>query len=219
MASTNNKPKPNTKILNLPEDYRRSNIIKATNSGEPNAKYDTLTISVGSILFRGDHTEKHAPSGRYPVFFADKQSATIYTRGAPEKLSSYKINSEPRLFHLSYKNLANLMEDPRLSEEESAALDAYLNVTQDKDGNIIPYIIPVAFIKGKANVEAKLYLNRRILNLVCRLGFDGWIALPDEIIQRNTISINAKGKPTYRLNPYNPEIAICHWNTFLEIRA
>jgi len=211
-----NKMNNNSKILNLPEDYARPDIIK------PNASagaYTTLTVSVGSVLFRGDHTQKKIPSGRYPVFFGDKQSATIYTRGAPEKLSSYKVIREPNLFHLSYQNLVELLEDPTLSEEEAASVGMYLNITEDDDGNMIPYIIPVAFLKGKENIEANLYLNRRILNLVCRLGYDGWIALPDEIVQRNMFGVNAEGKPKYRLNPYNPEIAICHWNTFLMERA
>jgi hypothetical protein len=218
--SANNKS-ANSKVMLLPADYSKKSIILQT--AAPNAAaplYDTLTISAGATIFRGDHTVKKIPSGRYPVFFGDKKSALIYTRGAPEKLSSYVVKSTPNLFHLSYKNLVNLMDDPRLNADESAALDMYLAIGEDEEGEPFPYIIPVAFLKGKENHAANLYLNRRILNLVCRLGFDGWIALPDEIIQRNMVGINAATKTIqYALNPYNPEIAICNWASFLEPSA
>jgi hypothetical protein len=127
----------------------------------------------------------------------------------------FKVVEQPKLFCLSYKNLVNLMKDSRLTDEDREALHQYVNVEK----GLPPYIIPIGFLK-KMNMmgEHKLYLNRRILNLVCRLGFDGWIAMPDTLLQRNMDAkhYQATGEIQYRLNPYNPEIAICKWDRFLE---
>ena len=165
-------------------------------------------------MFRGDHEKKRPiPSGAVPVFFADAASAYIYTRGDGSKLSMFRVTNKPKLFVLSYKNLVKMFDDERLDEEEKLSLEAFL-----KPGSP-PYIIPVDFLKREdAVAEHKLYLNRRILNIVCRLGFDGWIAFPDTLAQRNMDIPYYKvtGKMRFRLNPYNSEIAICHWATFLE---
>jgi len=202
------------KILFSSENYSDKNIIKVVESDR--IPYDIMTISKGSIIFRGDHLEKKAPSGKHPVFFGDIESAKIYTRGAPEKISAYKIKNHPILFHLSYENIIRLSSDERLGPEDLEALEMYLNFTTDEEGNEIPYIVPVEYLKGKANMDAKLYLNRRILNLVCRMGFSGWIALPDTILQRNLVRVRNSGEKEYALNPYNPEIALCNCYNFVE---
>ena len=212
MAAEGNKK---LKELLLPESYSGKGLIK---KGIKVAKlgFATLTLNIDLVVFRGDHTQKKVPSGKHPVFFGDKQSAMIYTRGAPEKLSSYKVVNQPNLFHLSYENLADLFSYEELTADEMAALEMYLQIGETADGTPFPYIVPVGYLKGKENFDAKLYLNRRILNLVCRLGYDGWIALPDEIIQRNLVSFDKEtGEMTYKFNPFNPEIAICHWDRFL----
>lgn len=195
------------KELLIPGNYFSKGLVK---KGLAN----TLSLAKDVIIFRGDHTEKKVPSGRYPVFFSDKRSASVYTRGAPEKLSSYKVIKSPKLFHLSYENLIALFSED-LDVDEVAALKMYLNVGETEDGKKFPYIVPVGFLKGKENINAKLYLNRRILNIVCRLGYDGWIVLPNEIIQRNLTMNKNTGELNYTFNPYAPEIALCHWAEFL----
>jgi len=212
MAVAGNKK---IKELLLPESYSDKGVIK---KGTNVAKlgFATLTLNIDLVIYRGDHTEKKVPSGRHPVFFGDKQSAMIYTRGTPDKLSSYKVVNQANLFHLSYENLVELLSCQELGADEVAALEMYLQIGETVDGETFPYIVPVGYLKGKENLNAKLYLNRRILNLVCRLGYDGWIALPGEIIQRNLVSLNKEtGEMKYKFNPYNPEIAICHWDRFL----
>jgi hypothetical protein len=212
MAATNKK----LKEFLIPDSYYTKGVIrKGIKVG--NRPLKTLTLNIDLVIFRGDNTEKKVPSGKYPVFFGDKQSASIYTRGAPEKLSSYKVVNQPNLFHLSYMNLLALSECEELGKDELAALEMYLQIGETSEGKSFPYIVPVGYLKGKENFDAKLYLNRRILNTVCRLGYDGWIALPDEIIQRNLVSVDKEtGEMKYKFNRYNPEIAICHWDRFLK---
>lgn len=202
------------KILFSSENYLDENIIIPIESDK--IPYDIMTINKGSIIFRGDHLEKKAPSGKHPVFFGDIESAKIYTRGDLGKISAYKIKKRPILFHLSYENIIRLSSDERLEDDDKAALKMYLNIFKDEEGNKIPYIVPVEYLKGEENINAKLYLNRRILNLICRMGFSGWIALPDTILQRNLVRILKSGKREYALNPYNPEIALCNCYEFVE---
>lgn len=204
-----------TELL-VPDVYSKKGVIRK-GIKVANRPLKTLTLNIDLVIFRGDYTEKKVPSGKYPVFFGDKQSAMIYTRGAPEKLSSYKVVNQPNLLHLSYINLIALSDCGELDKDELAALMMYLQIGLSEEGTEFPYIVPVAYLKGKENFDAKLYLNRRILNTVCRLGYDGWIALPDEIIQRNLVSVDKEtGEMKYKFNRYNPEIAICHWDRFLK---
>ena len=178
--------------------------------------YLVVTLLEGLQMFRGDHKGKKIPSGKVPVFFADAMSAYIYTRGDSKKLSAYVVKRAPKLFVLSYKNILKLIDEPRLEEDETAALEQFLQVDVDRK---IPFIVPVGFLKKEdATGEHPLYLNRRILNIVCRLGYDGWIAMPDTLVQRNmdTKYYQETGQLRFKLNPYNPEIAICNWATFMD---
>lgn len=200
-------------MLQEPENYNDKKIIMPTQkNGEA---YSTYTVREGTQIFRGDHDSKKLPSTAVPAYFTDIISATIYTRGDPDKLSGYTVIKQPNLFHLSYQNLITLFdEDKRLTEEERESLNIYLQVSEESP----PHIIPVFFMKPEnAKGEHKLYLNRRILNIICRLGYDGWVALPETLLQRNMDAAHYKvtGEIRYKLNPYNPEIAICNWTAFL----
>ena len=204
---------PTAPVLLSPDDFINPNyVIEQPGRND----YMVVTLMEGLQMFRGDHTGKKIPSGKVPAFFADAMSAYIYTRGDSKKLSAYVVKKQPKLFVLSYKNILKLIDETRLEEEEKAALEQFLQVDADRK---IPFIVPVGFLKKEdAMGEHKLYLNRRILNIVCRLGYDGWIAMPDTLIQRNMDARHYKetGQLRFKLNPYNPEIAICIWATFLD---
>ena len=205
---------PTAPVLLSPDDFINPNyVIEQPGRND----YMVVTLMEGLQMFRGDHVGKKIPSGKVPVFFADAMSAYIYTRGDSKKLSAYVVKTQPKLFVLSYKNILKLIDDEtHLEEEEKAALEQFLQVDVDRK---IPYIVPVGFLKKEdALGDHKLYLNRRILNIVCRLGYDGWIAMPDTLVQRNMDARHYKetGELRFKLNPYNPEIAICNWATFLD---
>lgn len=199
-------------LLQEPADYNKPSLI-ISQPGR-NTTYAIKTLQRGLVLFRGEHTDRREPGREVPAYFSDMVSANIYTRGDPTRLFAFRVKRAPKLIELSYKTLVNLMDDDRLTDEERAVLDQYLQIDGD-----IPYIVPVGFFKREdAEGEHALYLNRRVLNLICRLGYDGWIVLPESVIQRNldTAYYKETGKLRYRLNPYNPEIALCRWAEFLE---
>jgi len=173
-------------MLQEADDFLNTNIIIPL-------KYNTFTIKKGTMIFRGDYEQKKPISKDLPAFFSDIITATIFTRGHWEYLYGFIVIRQPRLFHLSYKNLYKLKNDKSLSEEEFKALDRYLG----------PFINPIDFLKPED--APKLYLNRRILQIICRLGYDGWLAYPDSLKQ------SLQGRKSF----YNPEIALCDWPKFL----
>ena len=200
-------------MLHEEADFLNETTIIPTKNETP---YKTYTIKQGIKLFRGESASNKIPSTEFPAFFSDIISASIYTRGVKENLHIYEVIKQPNLFHLSYENLIDLFDnDKRLTEEERQALDNYVQVSE----NSPPYIIPVMFLKKEnAAGEFPLYLNRRIINLICRLGYDGWVALPETLLQRNLDSAHYRetGIMKYKLNFYNPEIALCKWDKFLK---
>lgn len=199
-------------MLQEPADYNNKSLV-ISQPGR-NATYVVKTLHRGLILFRGEHTDRKEPGREVPAYFSDMVSASIYTRGDPKRLFAFRVKKTPKLIELSYETLVGLIQDERLTDEERAVLDQYLQIDGD-----IPYIIPVGFFKKEdADGEHKLYLNRRVLNLICRLGYDGWIVMPDSLIQRNLDTAHYKetGRIRYRLNLYNPELALCKWAEFLE---
>jgi len=204
---------PTAPALLSPDDFTNPNYVIE----QPGRNtYQVVTLMEGLQMFRGDHKGKKIPSGKVPVFFADAMSAYIYTRGDSKKLSAYVIKRAPKLFVLSYKSILKLIEEAHLEDDERAALEQFFQVDLQQK---IPFIVPVGFLKKEdAMEEHPLYLNRRILNIVCRLGYDGWIAMPDTLIQRNmdTKYYQETGQLRFKLNPYNPEIAICNWATFMD---
>ncbi len=118
---------------------------------------------------------------------------------------------------LSYENLIRLLEeDDRITTNERAQVDMYLQVSEDTP----PYVVPTAFFLPdniSTNTRKPLYLNRRILNLVCHLGYDGWVVYPGTLLQRNLDAAyyERTGKFRYKLNPYTAEVALCKWDRFL----
>lgn len=194
--------------------YRNKKLVQRVKNNA--AGYRCYTLPVGLSIYRGESGGRKEPGSEVPAFFSDMVSAAIYTRGNPANLFAYKVHKSPNLFELSYFNLAKLYEEEeRLTLEERQALDMYLQVADSET----PYIVPVAFLK-KENLEGehKLYLNRRIINIVCRLGYDGWIAMPESLLQRNmdTQYYAQTGQVRFKLNLYNPEIALCKWDDFVE---
>jgi len=150
-----------------------------------NDNYDTGSYNIGVTIYRGDKIMKkqnaHDSAG-VPVFFADKKHALVYTPDYdPKYLKEFTFKKMPTLFVLSYNNLDVLKKDVRLTAEERDALNLYYNTN-----NVDKYIWPVGYLhKEDAFLQHKLYLNRRIANILCRLGFDGWVSEKGTLKQKN----------------------------------
>ncbi len=190
---------------------------------EPHASRNGLTLKLGSIVVRNDKGGAKEPSNEVPAFFGDTASTKIYGAAHNNPTSYYKVTKQPRLFILDAFPLIALAKGQfgPITKEEELTVVAYLDppvnektvyppeFSEDDDA----VIQPMGFVTRKNLEEFKakgqgLYINRKLANLVCRLGFDGWVALPGALYQwvpsRNAVI------------PYAPEIMLCKWDTFME---
>ena len=190
---------------------------------EPHVTKKGFTLKLGSILVRNDRGGAKAPSTEAPAFFGDAISTRIYGANHKNPTSHYKVTKQPCLFPLDAMPLMALAQGQfgKITKEEELTVIAYIDPPVNEQTTYPPgfseeddaVIQPMGFVTRKNLEEFKakgqgLYINRKLANLVCRLGFDGWIALPGALYQwvpsRNAVV------------PYAPEIMICKWDDFME---
>jgi hypothetical protein len=66
------------------------------------------------------------------------------------------------------------------------------------------------------------YLNRRMAEIICRLGFDGWVVKPYDIDRKTgliqlSLTLLASGEDP--LIEYTPEVMLCGWKEFAAVKA
>jgi hypothetical protein len=182
-----------------------------------------LTLKLGSILSRNDRSGAKEPSTEVPAFFGDSQSIRIYGANHENPTSRYRVVKQPRLFILDGIHLIAMFKRAfgPITKEDELTIMAYISPPLNEKTTYPPgfdeehdlVIQPTGFVTREdlENYKAHgkgLYVNRKMANLVCRLGFDGWVALPGDLYQwvpsRNTVA------------RYAPEIMLCKWDTFME---
>jgi len=170
------------KLIEFPA--KKSTSSRSNSNVNSNDYYTTATFNIGISIYRGDKyiKKQRIHTETVPVFFSDKKYALVYTPDRdPYYLTKFIFKTQPNLFVLSYENLDLLKKDTRLTSEEHAALNLYYT-----NNGSTQYIWPVGFLHVEdIKQKHKLYLNRRITNLICRLGFDGWVSKKGTITQKN----------------------------------
>lgn len=144
------------------------------------------TLPAGSILHRFDKGGAVEPSKNVPIFFGNKSSVSFYSgkKNAAEinaTRSSYRLKRPARLLHINTESLPRI-EQLQLTPEEAEFMQVYyrLGNVQNSQGQYvkIPLITPalpygtIAEIRRSARDKS---FNRRFAEIVCRLGFDGWV--------------------------------------------
>ena len=170
------------KLIEFPA--KKSISARSSSRVDSNDYYTTATFDIGISIYRGDKyiKKQRIHTETVPVFFSDKKYALVYTPDRnPYYLTKFVFKTQPNLFLLSYENLDLLKEDVRLTDEERAALNLYYI-----HNGSVQYIWPVGFLHVEdIKQKHQLYLNRRITNLICRLGFDGWVSKKGTLKQKN----------------------------------
>ncbi len=163
----------------------------------------TIVVPEGSQLYRGDYKGPTTPANTVPAFFANRTSALVYTRTLKNAgLTSYTVKRPIRLLHLNLNSAKDFYFHPRVSEEDRS----YIRMWYKAD---IPAVVPVLPL-GKPDAEGHMpYLNRRIAEIVCRMGLDGWIVLPwNPAKRRGLLDFSILRKQT---REYTPEVMLCRW--------
>lgn len=183
------------------------------------------SLTLGSTILRNDRGGAKLPSTDVPAFFGDKETIGVYSGtknvGARNATTSYyTVKKQPRLLLLTPQTIMDLYERVK-SKEDQLTIVAYIDppvnekttyspsFDQEKDG----VVQPMGFLTQKDLYEYKekgqgLYINRRMANIVCSVGYDGWLVMPGALYQyvpsRNAVT------------PYPPEIMLCKWNNVLD---
>ncbi len=214
------------------------------------------SMDVPVYIFRADRKQtptgfvpNAAPvSNEFPMFVSDLDSIGIYTRVPPgsgpmnpSTLSRYTLTKNPVLFDMSPDNLDRLLADPKVQGESGMEdLKQWYFVRADltkapksKYPPTVSDLVRNGVVKGTETdipvLTPKLdevYLNRLLSNMLCKLGFDGWVVMPGAFLQRFPIreyrelppavyqSDFAKGKLKFFYTPYPPEVMLCKWDSF-----
>lgn len=206
--------------------------------------YAVTTLPAGSTIYRADPEGKKAPSKGVPNFFGDKASIAHLGRGNPDAFSSYTTTKDLVLFELSFPNLIAILQDESTDEATLEFLvNAYIGqtvMTQEQWSRLRAqglgtsketapetahmFVMPAVRLPSETGSAYANYTNRALANIICKLGFDGWIAYPGQLIQRNmdmkyyagdVAKIQADvraGTVHFAYNVYMPEIVLCDWS-------
>jgi hypothetical protein len=180
----------------------------------------TISLPVGAELYRADSGGAKEPGADVPAFFTNRGSTRAYRRGAAGTLSSYVVKKEARLFDMNFNSLGKL--GTLLDKDDIKVLIHYYNIKE-------LYVNPSGFTPAdlaayRANrSKYPNYLNRRMAEIVCRLGFDGWVVKPFDPKRRSgLIQISHYidgGALKTREVAYTPEIMLCKWKDIMDLKS
>lgn len=147
------------------------------------------TLPAGSILHRFDRGGAVEPSKNVPIFFGNKTSVSFYSgkKNAAEinaTRSSYRLKRPARLLHINAESLP-LIEQLQLTADEAEFIPVYyrMGFVANSEGKDVetPILLPAAPYGTIAEIRSQVRdktFNRRFAEIVCRLGFDGWVIKP-----------------------------------------
>ena len=180
---------------------------------EVKSYFPTVTIPVDTILYRGDKGGARAPKPNMAAFFGNKASVGIYAAKDDKNISKYRVKKAITLLELDMNSAYDLQAvliahtpDGFLTEDEMELV----YIWRDMETNAIRPTIPIGPKDASGHIP---YLNRFMANLVCRLGFDGWIAFPyDPAKRQGLIQLSL----LHGLIAYSPEVMVCAWAEHME---
>jgi hypothetical protein len=198
----------------------KTKFFELANGPNTDTGLPTVLLPVGAELYRADHAGAKEPGAEVPAFFTNRGSTGAYTRGKTGTLSSYVVKKEARLFDLNLNSILPLV--PLLDDDEVEVImhwfnheDTYVNPSGFTPKNLADY--------RSGTSKYPNYLNRRMANIICKLGFDGWIVKPFDIKKRTGLEqlsyyVDGKSLKT-RIVPYAPEIMLCKWKDTMDLKS
>ncbi len=175
--------------------------------------FPTVTVPVGTVLYRADRAGPKAPSKNMPAFFGNKKSVGVYGAKKEENITRYRTTKPITLLELNMnstyllqKALIAHMPDGFISEDQMELVAVWC----DMDSGVVRPTVPIGPKDASGHIP---YLNRFMADLVCKMGFDGWIAFPFSPEKRQGL---LQMSIIHGVVPYSPEIMMCKWGEFME---
>lgn len=175
--------------------------------------WETVVLPAGSTVYRADPMGKRQPSQGVPNFFSDKESIRPYMRGKSEAetVTNYTTTKPLRLFAMTAGNVNAIAG---MDEYADFMQDSYMVAVIDEDGNEVLAVEPATPLKVTKTGKVLEYSNRKFAEIICKLGFQGWVALPNTDLKQLNLDVahyQSTGELVKRVNPYTPEIVLCDW--------
>jgi hypothetical protein len=182
----------------------------------------TIMLPIGSVIYRADHAGARQPSGEVPAFFTNRGSTRAYRRRGKGTLSSYVTTKEARLFDLNLNSLFELR--PYITKAaDRTVFENYLIKVGGQWAVNPSFFTPRDLAEYQAKkVVFPNYLNRRMAEIICRLGFDGWVVKPYDVDKKTgliqlSLTLLASGEDP--LIEYTPEVMLCGWKEFAAVKG
>jgi hypothetical protein len=177
--------------------------------------FKTWTVPLGFEISFGDFRYDKIPNGEnrndLPNFFYEKEYALYLVDNEEEKIKTFTFIKSPILFDLCVENLLKLYDDMRLSESDLKILDMFVGMTLFEESEENFY-----YIKPYLSFE-KSTIKREIAKIILKLGFDGWIALEDNLFYLDSIFLFEESSKNKNLYVYKSEIMLSCWKNWLRI--
>lgn len=210
------------KLKPLKDDNGYDAVVLPTGStvyrGDPTGFFTGFDSMMRPIVNEG-------PSKDVPIFFGDLELAGRYSVARDDyqksiqtktrlrsPISSYETTKDVTLFVMNESNFMKLASVQKNADDKTfvekhyilpklgaKGVDKIKEMAVDKDTTVIQPYVSI----GPQLSKYPLYSNRKLAQLVCAAGFDGWVVFPMTLIQ--TIG-DAVGL-------YDPEIMICAWTS------
>jgi hypothetical protein len=191
-------------------------------------EYEVATLPARSTLYRADHKGRVLPSTAVPAFFSDWVSMQNYMSDPDtgdqlpylDIVTRFRTTKPARLFVMNEANFRRIVataKDPsvapfmeknylrpmHLADATRDTLRSQMTLNPVPIGNDITVVSPGADAKRLPSGHID-YANRVLARIVCKLGFDGWVAFPHTLLEYGRRS----------LTHYTPEIVLCKWDDF-----
>ena len=181
--------------------------------------FPTVTVPVGTVMYRGDKGGAQSPASELPAFFGNRNSVGIYAAKNEKNVSSYRIKKALMLLELNLNSVYALQmaliahmppEFLGKDEKKRSLLKQLILMWSDPDSGIMKPSVPIGPKRASGHIP---YLNRLMADIVCRLGFDGWIVFPYDPAKRQGLT---QMSIIHGEVAYPPEIMVCAWTNHME---
>ena len=176
------------------------NVQSCVRNNIKDGKYHTSQISKSNLLFHGFKKIVNRPNiiPTIPTWYSDAHIASAYTKNRSENCWAYELIRDVKLIDLT--NIENIkliynLQNITPEQKKIISISTGYMLTHIPKNILTPckyqdtiknpedlYFCAVGFI-NHVDQSTQKYINSRLAEIICTLGFDGWIITPNSKIQ------------------------------------